>query len=204
MSQSFGATSFNYTYTLSIKTPRCTSTGMMDSDSLIKLLPELLNHGPDQPAGGRPRLGGWSAGAVCSDEASGQSQSDCDQTSDSTSDEQEDGSEETEQDVQHVGEQRSPKLVDLDEIERFLDDISTSHQSSGQGRYALSRYDMNSVERLRSRVPPTSDLAGPDRTRQRALDRRLEEQNRLLDGFNAENARLYRELKQLKAYITYV
>ena len=54
------------------------------------------------------------------------------------------------------------------------------------------------VEKLRIR-PPSSDQENlRDRTRMKSLEHRVDEQNRLLDGFNAENARLYRELKQLK------
>ena len=54
------------------------------------------------------------------------------------------------------------------------------------------------IEMLHTRPPPSVQGNAGERTRLKNLEHRVEEQNRLLDGFNAENARLYRELKQLK------
>ena len=324
---------------------------MMDHDSLIQLLPQLLNNGASKVVTAEAEAGRqascWYEGQVCSDKGSTQTNSDSEQLSETSSDQEDesDGSDQDEEDREKQG-RISPKPVNLDEIEKFLEGITKpntprqaarSHRdmanilkevnelgrrtlssgsllggggggrpppsprrrpeacspaaaaasesallkegdlarrvhlsrtqppasgdepaplaphSGGGGKLSVSEpalgYTLQSLmseekkrylnltadmillkqtnlekeiqmktqwdehlrdliaensslklemEKLRTQPPSAIQEKLSERTRIKSLVHQVEEQNRLLDGFNAENARLYRELKQLK------
>ncbi|XP_043235108.1 ciliary rootlet coiled-coil protein 2-like [Amphibalanus amphitrite] len=136
----------------------------MDHDSLIQLLPQLLNKGAVKPASSDPKhtqqSNNWYEEQASSDRTSNQTQSDTDQSSETASSD-EDESEESEQQAKQQ-ERLSPKPVDLDEIEKFLDGISrTTTPRLTQGRPRDMVNILREVDELGRRTLSSSSL--PDR-----------------------------------------